>query len=224
MDQMEETKKSVKSALAALETETREVVQASKRLNENLVEAVRRTWRQLLLIWVVVIALAISYFILLSRGPQALNVATVPQDAGVRPETAATSPADTFPAIPERDELVIVLNQIREAQYKKDIDRFLQAYAPAFPELNRKREQTLTIWRRYDYLDLQFHVTDIRHQDQDTIVGAITWDIKARDRKTDTVKSLAKSYRVQFSKASGQWLIQKLDAADDQDTSDQRPG
>ncbi len=224
MDQMEQTKKSVKSALAALETETREVVQASKRLNENLVEAVKRTWRQLLLIWVVVIALAVSYFLLLSRGPLGLNVATVPPDAASKSETANASPGDTFPAIPEKDELTVVLNQLREAQYKKDIDRFLQAYAPDFPELQRKRELTLSIWRRYDYLNLQYHVTDIRRLDENAIAGAVTWEIKALDRKTDTVRSLSKTYRVEFTKASGQWLIQKLDAADDRDPKDQHRG
>lgn len=226
MDQLEQTKKSVKNALAALETETREVVQASNRLNENLVEAVRRTWRQLLLIWVVVIALAVSYFLVLSRGPLGLNVATVSPDVGVRPDTTLPTapPGDTFPAIPERDELIMVLNQLREAQYKKDIDRFLQAYAPDFPELYRKRELTLNIWRRYDYLNLQYHVTDIRRQEAGTIVGAVTWEIKARDRKTDTVKSLSKTYRVEFTKASGQWVIQKLDAVDDRDNKNQPLG
>jgi hypothetical protein len=137
-------------------------------------------------------------------------------------EGTGTSPAalplDTFPAIPERADLLKVLNQIREAQYKKDIDLFLGAYAPTFPELSRKREFTLNVWRRYDYLDLQFRASDLRHQDAATIVGTITWDIKARDRKTDTVKTLSKSYQVQFSKASGQWLVQQLEGLDDKES------
>lgn len=215
MDRMEQSKDSVKNALAALETETHEVVQASKRLNENLMEAVRRTWRQLLFIWLVVIILAISYFLVLLRTPQTLKVAMVPPEA----TTAAPGapPADIFPPIPEKEELVKVLHQIREAQYKKDIDLFLQAYSPGLPELRRKREQTLSIWRRYDYLDLPFHVTNLRRLDPVTLEGLITWEVKVRDRKTDTVKTLPKSYQVQFSKASGQWLIQKLEASDGQE-------
>jgi hypothetical protein len=228
MNQVEQTKQSINNALSALDQETSEVIQASKRLNENLVEAVRRIWRQLLLIWVVVIALAISYFLAMSKGTQVLKVAGVSQDAASRLESgktsAGTSRPDTFPDIPQKEELVKVLNQLREAQYRKDIDRFLQVYAPTFPGLNRKREQTLNIWSRYDYLDLHFDVTDIRHLAEDAIGGTIAWDIKARDRKTDTVKSLEKSYRVQFSKISGQWFIQKLEAADDQDPSTQQPG
>ena len=228
MDKLEQSKESVKSALAALETETREVVQASKRLNENLIEAVSRTWRQLLLIWFVVIALAVSYFLVLSKAPQTFRGADIQPDAGLKPETSTTlpvaPPGDIFPAIPERDELVKVLKQIREAQYKKDIALFLQAYAPTFPDLNRKRDQTLDIWRRFDYLNLQFHVTDIHRQDPETITATVNWDIKARDRKTDTVKTLPKSYQVQFSKASGQWLIQRLDAVDGEDTKDKHSG
>lgn len=226
MNQMDLTKKSIKTTLAALETETMEVVQASKRLNENLVEAVRRTWWQLLFIWVIVAALAVSFFLILSRAPSDLKVAEKPaavQNAPAVSERAVASPAapppvDTFPAIPEKDDLLKVLNQIREAQYKKDIDLFLGAYAPTFPELSRKKEFTLNVWRRYDYLDLQFRASDLRHQDAVTIVGTITWDIKARDRKTDTVKTLSKSYQVQFSKASGQWLVQQLDGLDDKES------
>lgn len=225
MGQVDQTKESVKIARAALEAETHEVVQVSKNLNENLGTAVRRTWRQLLFVWAVVIVLAISYFVVLTNAPKSRDVAKLEQPASGSPGSPSLSPLPSAkalpepPAIPEGKDLIKVLNQIREAQLRKDIQLFLSAYSPDFPDLGKKRELTLNIWRRYDYIDLQFRVSDIQRPDGSSILGQVTWDIKARDHKTDEVRTLTKSYQVQFVRdLSGKWVIQKLDAMDDQES------
>jgi hypothetical protein len=206
----------VERARAALQAETEEIVQASKSLNDNLVEAVRRIWRQLLLIWGVVGALAVSYLLVAAYMPPA-----PPAPGGAMPGTAktqespvppaATSTPDTFPAFPERDELISLLNRVREAQYQKDLQLFLSSYAPTMPELAKKRELALAIWQRFDYLDMHYHVSELAAAGATAIRGKITWDIKARDRKTAAIRAFAKSYRVEFSKQSGQWLISDLE-------------
>ncbi len=214
MIETEKTKESVEQARAALQAESDQIVRASKRINENLVEAVHRIWRQLLIIWLVVVFLAVSYFLVAAYAPRPFPAPSGPvSGSAAPPETTPPllNPADTFPSVPEREELVRLLNQIREAQYKKDIHLFMRAYAPTLPDLAKKREAILNIWGRFDYLDMHFHVTDLQSGDQDTVQGKITWDLKVRDRKTDEVRNFAKAYQVRFSKESGQWLIQKLD-------------
>ena len=225
MGQVDQTKESVKIARAALEAETHEVVQVSKNLNENLGTAVRRTWRQLLFVWAVVIVLAISYFVVLSNAPKTADVAKLEQSAPGSPGSSSPSVLPSAkalpepPAIPEGKDLIKVLNQIREAQLKKDIQLFLGVYSADFSDLEKKRELTLNIWRRYDYIDLQFQVNDIQRQDASTILGQVTWNIKARDHKTDEVRTLTKSYQVQFVKdLSGKWVIQKLEGTDDKES------
>ncbi len=217
MDTIGPTKETVEQARSALKAEAEAIAHASKGLNDNLVEAVRRIWRQLLLIWVVVAALAISYLWVTTYTPltRPAPKSSVTLETAKAPELPVTASPDTFPPFPEQEGLIRLLNQIREAQYKKDIDLFLQAYSPTFPDLEKKKEQTLTIWRRYDYLDMHFHVNDLRPEGAATLWGKITWDLKTRDRKTQAVKTLAKSYQVQFSKDSGQWLIQRLDPLPD---------
>lgn len=214
MTQPEQIKKSLEIARAALAEETREVAQVSQRLNENLGEAVRRIWRQLLFIWAVVIILAGSYLALWLKGP--LAPVPPPQEAAageqtMPPAAAADLPQASMPEIPEREALLSLLNQIREAQLKKDIQLFMNAYSPTFPDKGQKRLHTLNIWRRYDYLDLRFQVKDIQTQDDAHILGKVTWIIKARDRKDDQVKTVKKTYQVHFSKETGQWLIQGLE-------------
>ena len=224
MDSFEQTKESVETARAALKGETREVVRVSQHLNDNLVEAVRRIWRQLLFIWVVVIVLAVSYLVILGYTPIVTNLAykghPAQPESGVQTETGGPPQAarPPIPGIPESGSLLKLLNQLRDAQYKKDIQLFLEAYSPSFPDLGQKREQTLKIWRRFDYLDLQFQIADVQKKNATTIAGVVTWNIKTRERKTNDIKTVSKAYHVSFSKESGVWLIQAIDPLDNKET------
>ena len=157
MPHIQKTKESINHALAALEAETYEVVRGSSRLNDNLVKAGKKIWRQVLIIWVVGIVLAISYFIVLNHKLAATNQThkrlVDQQAAGAKPGTDRASessqlPLKVFHVSPasEQEDLIKLLAQIREAQLKKDIHMFMEAYSPDFPELGQKRETTLNIW------------------------------------------------------------------------------
>jgi hypothetical protein len=220
MDQWEQTKNLIETARVALEEETREVAQIFNRFNDNLAEAVKGLWRQFLFIWGGVIVLIVSLLLMIAYVPITKNLANIPSGPGepvrpTQPALASATTSDTFSALPEKKDLLKVLYQIREAQYKKDIDMFLNVYSPAFPDLRQKRELTINIWRRYDYLDLQFYLSDIQPKNNSNIFGKVTWNIKARDRKGDEIKVLCKSYHVKFSKKSGKWLIHNLEALED---------
>lgn len=224
MRRVERTKESLKVARAALEAETQEVVRASKNLNENLGKAARRTWRQLLFLWAIVAVLAISYLWVVKHTPKTANLANVPPPPPASPGAPGTLPPPPLAsqltpdviAIPAGEDLVKLLNQIREAQLKKDIRLFLNSYSPNFTDLKQKKELTLNIWRRYDYIDLRFHLSNVKQEDPATIIAQVDWNIKALDHKTDDVKTLTKNYQVHFSKeSSGKWLIKKLETIDE---------
>ena len=216
-------KESLKIVRSALEAETQEVVQVSNRLNDNLVEANRKIWRHTLFIWVAVILSAIFYFLVLhntittknqsKQETVALQTLSPSQDKA-RPLLSPLFHSKTAPlsvAVPDKEGLLKLLNQIREAQSKKDIRLFLNAYSPTFPNLAKKRWLTLNLWKRYDYLESQFHFNSLKQENASMILAEITWNIKAQDRKTRVIKMVTKSYNVQFSKQSGKWLIQELE-------------
>lgn len=219
MSQRQKAKESLTTALAALAAETDEVVKGSNCLNNNLAKAGKKIWRQVLVIWAVGIVLAISYFLVLSYKPAAITqIHQQPVDQAVaeaKPGTAGVSePSQPLKAIfptSEQEDLLKLLSQIQEAQLKKDIHMFMAAYAPDFPELVKKKETTLTIWKRYTYVDSQFKLTDLLHKSPSTIVGKVIWDIKAKDQKTGTTTSVTKAYSVIFSKQFGKWLIQGIE-------------
>lgn len=202
---MPKTKEYVKNARTALEAEAHEVVQVSNRLSDNLDKAGKKIWGHLLFIWAIVIVSGISYFVISNQTPRATN-----------PATEEHSPA--LAAMPERQALLELLNQMREAQLKKDIHLFLEAYSPNFPNLAQRRDLMLSIWQKYDYLDSQFQLTDITIKNNTLILGRVTWVIKARDRQNNAMKIFSKSYQVYFSKDSGKWLILKFGPDEDQES------
>lgn len=226
MSHIEKAKESITHTLAALEAETHEVVRGSIRLNDNLVAAKKKIWRQVLVIWAVGIILAISYFFVLTHQPIPTSPApkrpVTQQKTGTDSVTGQASEASQLPlkvshapmAISAQEDLINLLTKIREAQLKKDINLFMQAYSPDFPEIGQKRDTTLTIWKKYTYLDSQFNLTDLQEETPTTILGKVIWNIKAQDQKNGSVKILTKTYQVTFSKGSGKWLIQNLKAVD----------
>ncbi|MHB9075588.1 MAG: hypothetical protein ACYC6G_18950 [Desulfobaccales bacterium] len=226
MSQIENAKESITNTLAALEAETHEVVRGSIQLNNNLVAAKKKIWRQVLVIWAVGIILAISYFFVLTHQPLPINQTSkrqvTQQNAGTNSATDQSSQSSQLPlkvfhasiAISEQEELVNLLTKIREAQLKKDIHLFMEAYSPDFPEVGQKRDTTLTIWKKYTYLDSQFKLTDLHEETPTTILGKVIWNIKAQDQKNGSIRILTKTYQVTFSKGSGKWLIHNLKVAD----------
>jgi hypothetical protein len=222
MDEMTHTREAVEQARAALKAEADELVRVSRRLNENLVEAVRRIWRQLLLIWTVLAVLALTYCMVMVYVPPAVRQPGAPAGSVAETPVRSLSP-DTFPEFPERGELARLLDRIREAQYAKDPELFFSAYSPTLPDLARKREVMVSLWQRYDYLDMHYHVRDLKTVAEGVVRGTVTWDFTTRDRATQAVKSHIKTYQVQFTKASGQWLIQELETFSDPGAGRPRP-
>jgi hypothetical protein len=226
MSQIEKARESITNTLAALEAETHEVVRGSIRLNDNLVAAKKKIWRQVLVIWAVGIILAISYFFVLTHQPiptsQISKRPVARQNAEPNSATDQSSKSSQLSskvshasvAISEQEELVNLLTKIQEAQLKKDIHLFMEAYSPDFPEVGQKRDTTLTIWKKYTYLDSQFKLTDLQEETPTTALGKVIWNIKALDQKNGSIRILTKTYHVTFSKGSGKWLIHNLKAVD----------
>ena len=221
MSYIQKNKESINHALAALEAETHEVVRGSIRLNENLVKAGKKIWRQVLVIWAVGIVLVISYFTVLNHNPATTNLTHKQlidqQAASEKPATDRSTESSQLPLkifhvspTSEQEDLINLLSQIREAQLKKDIHMFMEAYSPDFPELGQKRETTLIIWKKYTYVDSQFNLTDLQQENPLTIIGKVSWNIKAKDQGTGAMKDVKRSYLVTFSKQSGKWLIQNI--------------
>jgi hypothetical protein len=218
MQEMDEFKEELEFNSTALEKEAQGIVQTSGLLTDNLVKANKIVWRMLAFIWAVMICLLIAYGAILSRNTFDSKSGTLDQLASTTPagqkDLSVTSPVPSSPPAPA-EYFPKLLNRIQEAQLKKDIDLFLSAYSPSFPEISKKREQTLQIWKDYDFLEIQYLIDDVQPKDSQNFLAKVTWKIKAQHLDSNKIKRFLKSYRVCFSKGSGEWLIQNIETLDD---------
>jgi len=110
-----------------------------------------------------------------------------------------------------KDQLSEVLNQLREAQLKKDITQYSQAFAPDFPDFDQRRRKTLAVWEAYDYTSLDFQLAEVKPLDGDQAFALVTWNLNLQQKATHTGKNEAQSYKVWFSKDGGKWRISNLE-------------
>jgi len=202
---------------AELEAETEEMLQVSTRLNDNFIKAIRLMWRQLFVIWAVVIILFIGSFFVVraliftpsvaggTANPLNKNVSTAETAVVPQVQTAAPQTAN-----PEWEKVQKTFQQVREAQLNKDINLLVAAYSPSFPHLEDKKARILQTWERYDYLDLTFTVENLSQQTADALMAKVVWGLTLEDRQSQEKLDLIKKYTVYLVNESGKWLIKNL--------------
>ncbi|MDD5643250.1 MAG: zinc ribbon domain-containing protein [Syntrophales bacterium] len=150
------------------------------------------------------------------------KIAPEPAPAPAAPAPATPGPATgvgAAPPIPEtplgtavlKDRLSEPLNQLREAQLKKDISLYTQAFTPNFPDFDKRRQKTLAVWKAYDYASMDFQMRDIKLLKEDQAFALVTWDLKIQQKANQTSKTETQSYKVWFSKGAGKWRISNLE-------------
>jgi hypothetical protein len=205
---------------AALEDKTKEKVRVSNRLNANLVKAKKLICHPLLLNWTFLIILLIANFFVISRlthptkvaAPASTNLGTSSEVSQIiaSPQVAPTQRSIKPSHIPEWGEVMDILEMIRSAQLKNDINLFLNAYSPSFPDINKKKENILKIWQQYRYLDMHYYIDDIKRINANTIIAKVTWEMTFMDVHTNKKSILLKNYTVFLSDVSGKLLIKEL--------------
>jgi hypothetical protein len=203
------------------------MVEVVNLLQGNLVRTTRLMWCQLFFIGALIVLLFVAYFSLLGKIPSTRNVAalgpkplekpppiseTIPTpqvhqtQQQVLPAQQSAKPAD----VSERKELQSVLDQVRKAQMEKDINLFLQAYSPTYPNLPEKKEDLLRSWQKYNYLDMNFNIGNIQKKNAHTIIAEVACDITLEDIHSKKKSNLTKDYIINFSDISGKTLIQEV--------------
>lgn len=142
--------------------------------------------------------------------------AEAPATPAMPPAPAPKAPPLPSAAAPSTLEaqLTGVLAKLEEANQKKDLQQLLSLYAPSFPDLPQKAQEISRSWASYDYLSLNFKLTEINSPTPDSASARATWKIKTRHRQTQKIKDTTKIYLVRFTCESGRWYIQSLEKAE----------
>lgn len=128
------------------------------------------------------------------------------------PESGAAPPSESpLSAAVLKKQLEELLNQLREAQLKKDISQYLHAFSPNFPDLEMRRQKTLAVWQAYDYSSLDFELDEVKLLDADRAFAKVVWNLKTQQKVSQNIKTETQTYKVWFSKDAGQWRISNLE-------------
>ena len=146
-----------------------------------------------------------------------------PTQALVAPVTPPAPGGAVGPSATLEAELSDVLAKLGQANRKKDLQQLLSLYSPSFLNLHQKAQEISRSWASYDYLSLNFELTEIKSPTPESATARVTWKIKTRQRQTQKIKDITKVYLVSFTCASGQWRIQDLEKAGKPANQDKSP-
>jgi hypothetical protein len=134
----------------------------------------------------------------------------------VKPVVSPISPAtESLPTVEViKKQLEDLLQNMREAQLKKDLDRYMQFYSSNFPELDRKRQVTRKNWDLFNYLDLKFKIDEVKLLITGKALAQVTWNIKYQNADSDELKRFTQTLKVWFSNEADKWRIDKLELVD----------
>ena len=104
-----------------------------------------------------------------------------------------------------------MLQNMRAAQLKKDIDQYLNYYSTNFPALDKKRQITAKNWELYDYLDLEYKIDEVKLLITGNASALVTWKIKYRNKGSAEIKYITQKFNIMLSNESDKWRISKLE-------------
>ncbi len=133
------------------------------------------------------------------------------------PPAPAAGPPPPVPADPTaklKSQLEAVLSGVREANQKKDLSLLLSYYSPNFPQLTQRAQNISRTLKIYDYPKMDYRINEVRLLSENMAMARVTWDVEAKNIRTQKAKNISKTYLIRFAREEGQWRIRSLQDAD----------
>jgi hypothetical protein len=152
----------------------------------------RRPGRILSFIGVVVIALGALY---------------VWRHLPVRVPGADRLPPVSAPQEDLRREVEKISEKIRSAHLNKDINKWLSCYNAAYPQLGRRENQMLELWKNYDIKEVSYRISNVQSLGDQQASADIVWNIQVYDHRTHDYTLVRQNYKIVLEKGPGGWKI-----------------
>jgi hypothetical protein len=175
----------------------------------------------IILVLMVAIYLVITYF---STGERISPDAPISKKAMKSPEKEnSTISKEASPAVPssalpvvllpqEIQKLLELLEDIRQANLKKDIELLMSCYTSDYKDWDERRRTALQSWSKYNYLDLDY-VMKVESVSVDSATARVEWKIRSipiSGGQTEEGKSVL---NVVFQKERNRWKIREVSPA-----------
>ncbi|NWG02197.1 MAG: zinc ribbon domain-containing protein [Syntrophaceae bacterium] len=121
----------------------------------------------------------------------------------------ANLPNGVFSETGEIEKIKRMLENIRQANLKKDIDLFLSCYSTDFKDRELKKKATLDNWKKFDYLNLTY---DLKNPSisGDTVRAKVEWLIKFFPTTGGASQESKSLLDVLLKKEEGEWKIKEV--------------
>jgi len=112
----------------------------------------------------------------------------------------------------EVEKIKSLLEDIKQANLRKDIHLFMSCYSLDFKDRNGKRLATLESWKAFDYLDLSY---DLKRQtiSADTADIRVEWVIDISEKMGGTPQKSKAVLDVLLTREEGYWKIKEIKSA-----------
>ncbi len=121
-----------------------------------------------------------------------------------------STPAFPVAPAPQEDlrrEVERLAEKIRAAHLSKDINKWLNCYAPGYPDLGRLENQILELWKNYDIKEVTYRISDVEKRGDRQASALLVWNIQVYDQRTHDYMLLRPAYNVTLVKAGDGWKI-----------------
>lgn len=148
------------------------------------------------------------------RIPSSKKTIESPEKAGstISKEPSPAVPSSALPVVllpQEIQKLLDLLEDIRQANLKKNISLLMSCYASDYEGLEERRRIALQSWERYNYLDLDY-VLKVESVSIDSAKARVEWQIRSIPIAGGQLEEGKSALNVLFQKEKNKWKIKEV--------------
>lgn len=144
--------------------------------------------------------------------PKKIAASPKKEDLPVSKELSPTIPSSALPVVllpQEIQKILDLLENVRLANLRKDINLFMSCYASDFKDLEERRRTALESWSRYNYIDLAY-VLKVESVSIDSAKARVEWRIRSIPITGGQSEEGKSVMNVAFQKEKNEWKIKEV--------------
>ena len=173
-------------------------------------------WKRTILFRPPLIILIASFFLLMSLGGFTLWKKILQPNQRTSTEIGSSLAAPALPGpsakTHEIERIKSLLEDIKQANLRKDIQLFMSCYSLDFQDRDGKRLATLESWKAFDYLDLSSHLKRGTIS-EDTADIRVEWMINISEKTGGPPQKSKAVLDVLLTREEGYWKIREIKSA-----------
>jgi hypothetical protein len=137
------------------------------------------------------------------------------ESSTISKESSPTVPSSALPVVllpQEIQKLLDLLENIRQANLKKNISLLMSCYASDYKDLEERRRSALQSWERYNYLGLDYDLK-VKSVSTNDVEARVEWKIRSIPVTGGQFEEEKSVLNVIFQKEKNEWKIKEVTPA-----------